>query len=86
MQCYIISFQTSLSDRTRLESAMKSYGIWAKITPDTWAVVSGKTAEVIRDHILSNLAPGDRLAVIRSGTEAAWSNALASNNWLKKHL
>lgn len=86
MQCYIISFQTSLSDKTRLENAIKSYGTWAKITPSTWAVVTEKPASDIRDHILSYLAQGDRLMVIRSGTEAAWSNAMASNDWLKKNL
>lgn len=86
MQCYIISFQTSLSDKTELENTIKSYGTWAKITPTTWAVVSDKTAKDIRDHILSNLTQGDRLMVVRSGTEAAWSNAIASNDWLKKNL
>ena len=86
MQCYIITFQTSLSNRTGLESAIKSYGTWAKIMPNTWAVVSDKTAKDVRDHILSNLAQGDRLMVVRSGTEAAWSNAEASIDWLKKNL
>ena len=86
MQCYIISFQTSLTDKTGLENAIKSYGTWAKITPITWAVVSDKPAKDIRDHILSNLAQGDRLMVVRSGTEAAWINAIASNDWLKKNL
>jgi len=54
--------------------------------PNTWAVVSDKTAKDVRDHILSNLAQGDRLMVVRSGTEAAWSNAEASIDWLKKNL
>lgn len=86
MQSYIISFQTSLSDKTKLENTIKSYGTWGKITPSTWAIVTDKTAKEVRDHILSNLAQGDRLMIVRSGTEAAWSNTIASNEWLKKNL
>lgn len=86
MQTYIISFQTSLTDKTGLESAIKSYGTWAKITPTTWAITTGTSAKEIRDHILAQLTQGDRLMVVRSGTEAAWSNAIASNEWLKKNL
>ena len=86
MQCYIISFQTSLSDKTGLENAIKSYGTWAKLTLNSWVVVCEKPAKDIRDHIFSNLAQGDRLVVVRSGTEAAWRNPIASNKWLKDNL
>lgn len=86
MRAYLISFQTTITNRTKLEETIKSYGTWGKITPDTWIVVTDKTAIQIRDHILGYLNKGDGLIVLRSGTEAAWNNAAASTEWLKKNL
>lgn len=86
MQTYIITFQTSLQDKTQVENAIKTHRGWAKLSDNAWAVLTNRKAKEIRDIVLSKLNAGDRLIVVRSGTEAAWSNLVASNDWLKKNL
>lgn len=70
----------------KLHDAIKSYGVWAKITESSWAIVTDSSASEIRDNIGSFLNSNDRLFVIKSGHNAAWRNVIASNEWLKKHL
>lgn len=88
MKTYIISYQTTLSGQrlTALHTALRSYTNWGRINENTWAVVTDNTAVQIRDNLLTLLNEGDRLMVIRSGTEAAWRNSMASSEWLKNHL
>jgi hypothetical protein len=40
----------------------------------------------IRDNLKSQMDGNDRLFVIKSGVEAAWSNAICKNQWLKENL
>lgn len=88
MKCYIISFQTGLSGeaRERLDNALRQYPSWARIMPNTWAVLSDDTAITIRENLLQYLVNGDRILVIKSGIESAWSNSMATNEWLKENL
>ena len=86
MQSYIITFQTSLQDKSSIEQSIKTHRAWASLHDTAWAVLTNRKAKEIRDLILPKLASGDRLLVVRSGTEAAWSNLVASSDWLKKNL
>lgn len=89
MPAYIITFE--LNNTEKLDSllkGLKSYGSYCPINDTSWAIRSEKTAVQIRDHLLTLIGSGDRVFVIRSGTEAAWSNSYGPKHdeWLKKHL
>lgn len=71
---------------TKLHEAIKSYGIWAKITESSWAIVTDSNAREIRDYLRLYIDSNDRLFVIKSGHNSAWRNVIASSEWLKKHL
>lgn len=71
---------------SKLHEAIKSYGIWAKITESSWAIVTDSTATEIRDYLGSFMDNNDRLFVIKSGHNSAWRNVIGSNDWFKKHL
>jgi hypothetical protein len=87
MACYIISYDVREGgDYGPLIAAIKEYGTWAHITQSTWAVVSEESPKQIRDNLAAHLAKGDRLFVVKSGTAAAWRNALCHNEWLKEQL
>lgn len=85
--CFIISFDLA-QGRTysRLISAIKAYGTWARITQSTYAIVTDSTATEIRDFLTQHIKPTDRLFVIKSGGSAAWRNSIADREWLKKYL
>lgn len=88
MNCYIVSYDLCAPrrDYNALYTAIKSYRYWAKITESTWAILSDKTVVEIRDFLKGYIDDNDRLIVVRSGKIAAWSNALASNEWLRNNL
>ena len=89
MTCYIVSFEVKLkSTEAKILDRLKTYGGYCPINDTCWAITSEKKAAEVRDSIAEVLAPGDRLFVIRSGTEAAWWNAYGEkhSDWLKKNL
>lgn len=86
-RCYIISYDMAKGgDYDALFDAFKSYDSWAHITESTWAVVTEKKAKEVREHLNGYLPKGSRLFVVKSGVEAAWSNVICRNEWLKKNL
>lgn len=85
-KCYIITYKLSVGvDSATIDDAIMDYGTWAKITSNTWAVVTPRSATQIRDHLQTFIA-GGRLFVIKSGLESAWNNVECSNEWLKRNL
>ena len=89
MTTYIVTFEVS-SDETRqkLRSLLKAYGGYCPIHKYCWAIRTDKKAKEIRDNLSQALQSGDRIFVIRSGTEAAWRNSYGelNNTWLKEKL
>ena len=88
MPSYIITYDLLSPGQKydELHEQIKSYGTWARVTESNWIVVTDKSAVQIRDHLLSCIDSGDRLFVVKSGTEAAWHNTRCKNEWLRKHL
>lgn len=89
MTCYIVSFQVKeLAVRQRLRALLKTYPGYCPVNNTCWAILADKKAVEIRDHLMTVLGQGDRLFVVRSGTEAAWRNAISDGHreWLKKNL
>lgn len=89
MSSYIISYDLKDATPTQYEQVaekIKSIGAWAKVLESTWVVISSETAVQIRDQILSILKNGDRLLVVESKGQAAWSNVICTNQWLVDNI
>ncbi|MFA7361951.1 MAG: hypothetical protein WC139_13040 [Candidatus Kapaibacterium sp.] len=88
MKCFIITYDLRKPGRDykSLYEALKSFGTWGKITESTWAIVSSLTSRQIYDFLSKHIDSNDRIFVIKSGKDATWINAIASVDWLKKHL
>lgn len=88
LHCYIISYDLCKPGRdySSLYRIIKSYPRWGKLTESTWAIVSSESAVQIRNNLMQFMDANDRLIVILSGREAAWTKLLASNDWLRNNL
>lgn len=89
MTCYIISIEVSLPDtRKKIIDKLKSYGTFCPINHTCWAISTDSKAAEIRDNLKELTGPSDKIFVLRSGTEAAWRNAISQKHtdWLKKYL
>lgn len=73
-------------DYKTVHEQIKTYKKWARPTESTWVVVTEKSAKEIRDHIKSHIDKNDRLLVVKSAGEGAWSNTRCSNEWLRDNL
>ena len=89
MACYIVTFELTESSRLpALKTALKSFGGYCPLNATSWAILSEKKATEVRDELAAVLGAGDRLFIIRSGSEGAWRNSYGEkhNEWLKKNL
>jgi len=88
MACYIVSYDLRAPGRNyeALYNAIKAYSTWAHINESVWAIVTSQKAKQVRDNLKSYMDQNDRLFVIKSGVEAAWSNSICKNEWLKENL
>ena len=88
MTCYLISYDLIGPNRDYdgLIEAIKEYGTWAHITESFWAIVTESKAKDVRANLKRYLDSNDRIFVVKSGTEAAGSNVICKNEWLKKNL
>lgn len=90
MSSYIVTFQAKeLETRKKIREALRTYEGYCALHNTCWVVVTDLKAKAIRDQIGELVEPGDRIFVVRSGTEGAWRNVLnstSSNDWLKRNL
>ena len=89
MNVYIITYDLNRGTKneySKLIDAIKGYENWAKITESCWAIKTSFSAKYIRDDLKFYLDEQDRIYVGRLGKEAAWSNVMCTNDWLKKNL
>lgn len=89
MATYIVTFEVDdPTRRKKIEEKLKEFSAYCPIHEYAWAIKTDKKASEIRDAITPVMISGDRIFVIRSGTEAAWRNAYGTKHseWLKKHL
>lgn len=86
--CYIIIYDLCNPGRdyANLISAIKQYSHWGKISESAWAVVTSNNSVQIRDNLKKYVDKNDKLMVIQSGRNAAWTLASASDLWLKENL
>ena len=88
MATYQVSYDLIAPGRNYqgLYDRLRQYPNWAKVTESNWIVVTGWTAAQIRDDLRVHLDANDRIFVLKSGIEAAWSNTICDNNWLRENL
>ncbi|HRH95221.1 MAG TPA: hypothetical protein PLB55_04770 [Prosthecobacter sp.] len=89
MTCYIVTFETkSEVSRQRVKDRLKQFGRFCPIHKYCWAILTEQSAKEVRDEVAKSIDTGERIFVIRSGTEAAWKNSFGEKNnaWLKKNL
>jgi hypothetical protein len=89
MKTYIVTLDVADdSRRSQMTNHLRSYGFYCPIHDNCWAVKVNKTATEVRDDLMKLQQPGDRIFVVRSGTEAAWNTTYGEQNadWLKEHL
>lgn len=68
-----------------LYRALHAYN-YAKPTESTYVLQTEKTCEQVRDHLAAHIDGNDRLFVADLTGGAAWHNALAGSDALKKRL
>lgn len=89
MTCYIVSFEVKQeATRLKVRDILRGFRGYCPINKTCWAILTDDKASNVRDAITEVLESGDRVFVIRSGTEAAWRNSYGekNNTWLKKNL
>ena len=88
MHCYIVIYDLCKPGKNyaRLYATLRNYEKWGRLTESAWAIVSSKSFEQIRNELKICLDETDRLIVIRSGQQAAWTNVMASSEWVKENL
>lgn len=81
MISYIVTFQTNSPESlNKVKEVIKGYGAYWPIHEYCWAVLTEEKATQIRDKVHEMLSTGERVFVVRSGTEAAWFNAYSSTS------
>ena len=62
-------------------------GTWCHALDSTWFVVTGLSAEKIRDRLLPHMDVNDELLVARQSGEAAWCGLpKEASDWLAEQL
>lgn len=88
MHCYLVLYDlcSPKQNYERLYEKLKTYEKWGRLTESAWAVVTSKSFDQIRDELCCFIDENDRLIVIKSGCQAAWTHVMASNDWVKDNL
>ncbi len=85
----LITYDLSEPERNYegLLKKIKSYGTWARITESSYAIVTTKDTETVRDELLKLLDDNDKIYVGLLSAPAAWYGLPDSvSNWLQKYL
>lgn len=88
MSSKVIEYDLRVPGRSydALYQAIKSYGIWARITESTWFIKTEASCPQVRDKLLSVMDANDRLFVGELSGNAAWHNVICNDDFLKKNL
>lgn len=89
MATYIVTYDLMSpgQDYSELHEHLKSYGTYSHRLESTWLLVTTKTATQVRDGVLEHIDSNDKVLVVESGGNGAWSGIPeAGSKWLKEHL
>lgn len=88
MKSLIISYDLCGSEKnyTNLIERIKSYEIWAHITESTWFIKTDSSCIAVHNHLYGAMDRNDRLFVAELARNAAWENAICSDQYLKNNL
>ena len=70
----------------KLYEKIKSYKAWAHICESVWFISSEDSCVTIRDNLKIVIDKNDRLFVAELSGNAAWSNILCDDEYLKNNL
>ena len=89
MTTYIVTFEVNDDlKKNQIKEKLKQYSGYCPIHDSCWAIISDQSAVQILNFLSTDLPASERIFVIRSGIEAAWTNPYSTNNseWLKERL
>ena len=89
MTTYIVTFEISNQERKNaLIEKLKAEPYYCPIHDSAWAIRTKKDIAEIKYELVKVTTSVDRIFVIKTGTEAVWTNAYSMKNsdWLKKYL
>ena len=89
MTTYIVTFEVDDDlKKNQIKEKLKQYSGYCPIHDNCWAVISDQSTVQIRDFLNKDLSASDRIFVIRSGVDAAWTNpySIKNSEWLKERL
>lgn len=89
MTCYIVTLDVfDAARRNSLKERLKSFGPYCPVHENCWAIVTDKSATQVRDYLMEITTATDRVFIVKSGAEAAWTNTYGEENstWLKEKL
>jgi len=89
MATYIVAYDLHKhgQDYAGIINKLKSYGTYWHCQGSVWLIVSSKSAEQVRDDLLTALDGNDKLVVIKLDREAAWKGYNKEiSDWLQKNL
>jgi hypothetical protein len=90
MSCYIVYYrfrkESDSEDFYRLEENIKLYDSYAQILPTSWAVITEKTADEVKDDLKKYIDPIDSIFVIQSGIESMWKNIMHTRKCLQESV
>lgn len=88
LHCYIIIYDlvAPARDYSSLFEAIRKFNSWGKLTNSSWAITSIDDAVKIRDYLSQFIDNNDKLIIIKSGLEAAWTKVFADDQWVKRNL
>ncbi len=82
----LVGTEETSQDYEDLIAAIEAYGTYAKVNKSVWIIRTNNTVSQVFDDLRQHMDGNDRLFVIRTYREAAWTNALCTNDWLQKNL
>ena len=90
MATYLIGYDLTAKAEgayDELEEAVKQLGRWWHHLDSTWIVVTDKSTKEVRNALKPHLKSNDKLLVVKSGVEGAWTGfSDRASIWLKEHL
>jgi hypothetical protein len=70
----------------KLIARIKEYPNWANVQRSTWIVKTDTSIQAVRDDLWRFMHPSDRVFVVLLNREAAWFNAICTDDWLQQNL
>ncbi len=82
----LVGTNETSADYERLIESIKAYGTYANVHRSVWVIRTNQTLKQVRDDLQRHMDANDRLFVIKTRRDAAWSKVLCTDGWLQDNL